>query len=253
MSDAAVVVIPARFGSTRFPGKMLACDTGKPLVQHVYERALAAKRVSRVIVATDDERILDAVRGFGGEVVLTGADHPNGTARVAEAVEALSISSSLIVNVQGDEPEIEPTIIDRAVEALEGGPDCVVSTLASPIADDDAADASNPNVVKVVCDLAGRALYFSRSEIPFDRDRSAPSARVLRHVGLYVYRPEFLRSYASLEPTPLETAERLEQLRILEHGYSIAVAVVESSHSGIDTPQQYAAFVQRRQRAGGVR
>jgi 3-deoxy-manno-octulosonate cytidylyltransferase (CMP-KDO synthetase) len=244
----ATAVIPARFGSTRFPGKALADETGKPLIQHVHERAVQAASLDRVIVATDDERIRDAVRSFGGEAVMTRADHSNGTSRIAEVAE--SLEADFIVNVQGDEPELDPRLIDLAVETLAAHDDCPVSTIASPFGLDE--DPGNPNVVKVVSDRDGRALYFSRSLIPFDRDQLGMSiVRPLKHIGLYVYRRPFLATYVELEPTPLEQAEHLEQLRVLEHGHRIAVAIAEAHHHGIDTREQYAAFVERAKHAEG--
>jgi 3-deoxy-manno-octulosonate cytidylyltransferase (CMP-KDO synthetase) len=236
----AIAIIPARYASVRFPGKMLASETGKPLIQHVCERAALAKLVDRVIVAADDQRIIDAVAKFGGEAVMTRADHPNGTSRLAEA--AASLEAGLIVNVQGDEPEIDPRLIDLAIETLGRHDRCVVSTVASPFSPDE--DPVNPNIVKVVLDRRGHALYFSRGLIPVDRD-GAGDCPPLKHVGLYVYRREFLLKYVQLQPTPLEQAEKLEQLRILEHGHQIAVAVSTAHHHGIDTPEQYAAFVKR--------
>jgi 3-deoxy-manno-octulosonate cytidylyltransferase (CMP-KDO synthetase) len=245
---SAIAVIPARMDSSRFPGKVLADRTGKPLIQHVYERATQAKLINRIIVAADDERIVRVVKAFGGEAVMTRRDHPNGTSRIAEAVA--NLDALIIVNVQGDEPEIEPALIDRAIQSLIDHPDCVISTLASPFAPYE--DPANPNIVKVVVDQHGRALYFSRSLIPFVRDandtRAKKTGAPLKHVGLYVYRREFLNVYASLSPTPLEQAEKLEQLRVLENGHRIAVAVGEAHFHGIDTPEQYDAFVQRSKR-----
>ena len=247
----AVAIIPARFDSTRFPGKALADRTGKPLIQHVYERVKQAACVGEVIVATDDSRIMEAVRRFGGEAVMTRADHENGTSRIAEV--AADLDDEIIVNIQGDEPEIEPALIDLAVRTLVEHPDCPVSTLASPFAADE--DPADPNIVKVVLDQRGRALYFSRALIPCFRGAHAkPQAaddadRViggpLKHLGMYIYRREFLAEYVALEPTPLERIERLEQLRVLEHGYSMAVAVGEAHYHGIDTPEQYEEFVKR--------
>ena len=236
----ATAVIPARYASVRFPGKVLADRTGKPLIQHVYERVRAAGLVDRVVVATDDQRIIDAVERFGGEALMTRVDHPNGTSRITEVAAALG--ARLIVNVQADEPQIEPGLIDLAIGRLEDQPECAVATVASPFAPDE--DPADPNIVKVVVDAAGRALYFSRALVPHDRD-GTQTTPPLKHVGLYVYRRDFLLAYADLPPTPLEQAERLEQLRILEHGYDIAVAVARVSFHGIDTPQQYEAFVER--------
>lgn len=239
-----VVIIPARLGSTRFPEKVLASRTGKPLVQHVYEAARRSTRASRVVLATDSDRVMAAARGFGAECVMTRVDHPNGTSRLAEAAALLGLAAgSIVVNVQGDEPELEPGTIDAAVDAMvQAG--SLMGTVAAPIGPED--DPGNPNVVKVVLGVERQALYFSRSLIPFDRDRTAhPTARPLRHIGLYVYRRSFLDTYLALPPTPLEEAEKLEQLRVLEHGYAISVALVTSSAPGIDTPEQYEAFVRR--------
>jgi len=237
---SAIAVIPARYDSQRFPGKPLADRTGRPLIQHVWERVREARSVRRVIVATDDQRIADAVRGFGGEVEITRVDHPNGTSRIAEV--AGRIDARIVVNVQGDEPEIEPGHIDRVVELLAARPECPMSTLAAPLTDP--ADFTDHNVVKVTLRLDGTALYFSRAPIPHDRDR-AGLAPPLRHVGLYAYRREFLPSYSSMPETPLERAEKLEQLRALEHGHMIAVAIVDAASHGIDTPEQYEDFVRR--------
>lgn len=238
----AVAIIPAHYASSRFPGKMLADRTGQPLIRHVFERVQRAASIARTIVATDDARIAEAVRTFGGEAVMTRADHPNGTSRLAEV--AATLSDEIIVNVQGDEPEIDPAVIDLAVKELTNHPDCPVSTVASPFgADEDSAD---PNIVKVVLDQRGEALYFSRALVPHNRDRQGdPAAPPLRHVGLYVYRRGFLLEYVAWPETPLERTEKLEQLRILEHGRRIAVAISESRHAGIDTPEQYEAFVRR--------
>ncbi len=245
-----VAVIPARFGSTRFPGKPLAAKTGKPLIQHVCEQAARSRSVGRIIVATDDARILDAVRGFGGEAIMTRADHPNGTSRIAEV--AAGLDAEIIVNVQGDEPSIEPELIDAAVEALRRTPDAPMASIASPFGPDE--DPGDPNLVKVVLSARGTALYFSRAPIPLWRDRSRelaasaaaqPRALPLKHVGLYVYRRPFLATFLSLPSTPLEETEQLEQLRVLEHGFPIAMAVGRAAFHGIDTPEQYEAWVRR--------
>ncbi len=241
----SVAVIPARYESTRFPGKPLLKETGKYLVQHVYERAAEAAGVDRVIVATDDDRILAAVRSFGGECVMTGADHATGSDRVAEV--AGQLDCDVVVNVQGDEPEIEPDALSRVISLLADEA-FSASTLACPF---DAlnrqgvvADPHDPGCVKVV--RAGRrALYFSRSLIPFARNHEADAPGPLLHLGIYAYRREFLLEMASWEPTPLEKLEGLEQLRILEHGRSIAVGLVERASVGIDTPADYAAFLVR--------
>jgi 3-deoxy-manno-octulosonate cytidylyltransferase (CMP-KDO synthetase) len=227
----AVVVIPARYGSTRFPGKPLAELWGKPLVQHVYERARQAKRCQRTIIATDDERIAAAARGFGAEVEMTRADHPSGTDRVAEAVREMDVE--LVVNVQGDEPLVEPEAIDAAVAPLAEDSSIPMSTLCAPVTE--VADLANPNLVKVVTDREGFALYFSRLPIPFVRDQQADVSRC-RHIGLYAYRREFLLMLAELPPSPLEQAEKLEQLRVLEHGHRVRVIPVASASPGVDTP-----------------
>ncbi len=247
---AVTAVIPARFGSTRFPGKPLVAKTGKPLIQHVCEQAARSRSVGRIIVATDDERIMAAVRGFGGEAVMTRSDHPNGTSRIAEV--AATLRCEFIVNVQGDEPSIEPELIDAAVDALRATPEAPMSTIASPFGPHE--DANDPNIVKVVLSTRGTALYFSRAPIPCWRDRdrdlarsseAAPPAGPLKHVGLYVYRRAFLATFVGLPPTPLECTEQLEQLRVLEHGYPIAVARGMAAFHGIDTPEQYEAWVRR--------
>ncbi len=240
----ATAVIPARLASVRFPEKVLADRTGKPLVQHVYERAMQATRVARVIVAADDERIARVVRAFGGECIMTRSDHENGTSRIAEAAQ--SIDAPIVVNVQGDEPEMDPAMIDLAVETIQSDQSVSMATVAAPFGSNE--NPRDPNVVKVVLDRRGRALYFSRSLIPHDRDQTdPPEVMPLKHIGLYVYRREFLKAYPTLSPTPLERSERLEQLRVLEHGYDISVAVAPSPiiAQGIDTPEQYDAFVQR--------
>jgi 3-deoxy-manno-octulosonate cytidylyltransferase (CMP-KDO synthetase) len=240
----AIAIIPARLASSRFPRKVLADRTGKPLIQHVWERARLARSTPRVVIAADDPAVRDAARAFGAECVLTCADHPNGTSRLAEAAALLDLEPDrIVVNVQGDEPELEPATIDAAVEALQrsGAP---MSTCAAPFPPRDSP--ADPNIVKVVRRLDGTALYFSRSPIPYNRDAiTGPDAAVLRHVGLYAYRRAFLEQYAHLPATPLERCEQLEQLRALQHGYAIAVALVSDARPGIDTPEQYEAFVQR--------
>ncbi len=243
--NTATAIIPARYASTRLPGKPLLAETGKPLIGHVIERAQSAASIDRVIVATDDQRIAEAVQSCGGQAVMTRADHPNGTCRIAEVVETLDLADDVIVNVQGDEPEIDPAVIDRAVEVLrETG--AAMSTIASPFGPEE--DPANPNIVKVVCNAADCAMYFSRALIPHARE-AAPGTldpeHYLKHLGLYAYRRDFLMKYVTLPPTPAEQLEQLEQLRALEHGHAIAVAIHPCNHVGIDTPEQYAAFVLR--------
>ncbi len=238
---SAIAIIPARYASTRLPGKPLLAQTGKPLIQHVVEAVQTAESIDRIIVATDDERILRAVEDFGGEAILTRADHVCGTDRIAEAAEKLSLADTqIVVNVQGDEPDIPGACIDALVEQLEAT-NVPMATLASPLP---AAQAGDPNKVKVVLAADKTAMLFSRAKIPFDRDSTADVSYLL-HLGIYAYRVGFLKRFAALPSTPVEQAEKLEQLRALESGYKIAVAVVEYDAVGIDTPEDYAAFVER--------
>lgn len=244
-SDAHVtVVIPARLASERLPKKVLLSETGKPLIAHVIERAQTAACVDRIVVAVDSEEIAQALLPYGAETILTAESHPNGTSRLAEAVELLELPpDEIVLNIQGDEPEIEQEVIEEAVAALRRDDGVVVGTVGSPI-QPSSLDVSNPNVVKVVRSLANRALYFSRSTIPFDRQAEANPV-ILKHIGVYAYRAKFLAEYVSLQPTPLEQRERLEQLRVLEHGFGIGVGVAQSVCPGIDTRAQYDAFVAR--------
>jgi len=250
----AAAIIPTRYGSTRLPGKALLDRTGKPLVVHVAESASRAGSIADLLVAADDQRIVDAVQAAGHRAVLTRADHVNGTTRIAEAAQTLDRRVSVIVNVQGDEPEIDPAVIDRLVERMAGGDEPDMATVVAPFAAED--DPTNPNVVKCVMDQAGRGLYFSRALIPHVRDpanQAEPSTAVsyLQHLGIYAYRREFLQTYVSLSPTPLEQAEKLEQLRALEHGYRIACVVAERAFPGVDTAEDYEAFVERWQAVQG--
>lgn len=247
---AVVVVIPARYGSTRFPAKILAADTGLPLVQHVVERARLCQHVDDVLVATDDQRIVDALRPFGTRCVMTSPEHQSGTDRIAEV--ARSLPHEIVVNVQGDEPEIEPQTINGLIQRLqEPATDASMSlapadmaTAATPFPV--GADPNDPNLVKVVIARNGRAIYFSRSPIPFRREPGcAVNAGYHLHLGIYAYRKAFLLQFASWAPTPCELTEKLEQLRALEHGRAIDVLTVHRATHGIDTPQQYAEFVQR--------
>jgi 3-deoxy-manno-octulosonate cytidylyltransferase (CMP-KDO synthetase) len=239
------VVIPARYQSSRLPGKGLLRETGKYLVQHVHERASLAACVDEVVLATDDERIRAAVESFGGRVAMTSPEHRSGTDRVAEA--ARDIEADIIVNVQGDEPEIEPDAIDLTVRLLERHPDADMSTLAAPIREPE--HLGDPNLVKVVLDSRGYALYFSRAPIPASKSYpdlpSGDTHVYLGHIGLYGFRRDFLFRFAALGRTPLEIHEGLEQLRALEHGHRIVVGVCSYQALGIDTPEDYGAFVER--------
>ncbi len=237
-------VIPARLASSRFPEKALASKTGKPMVVHVLEAALQAKSLDGVIVAADHPRIIEAVRAHGGEAMLTREDHPNGTSRLSEVAERTR--AEILVNIQGDEPEIEADAIDAATNLLLATPWADVATLASPFSPHE--DPGNRNLVKVVLAGNGRALYFSRSPIPCHRDAAAGvlvPAPMLRHVGLYAYRAAFLQEFVQWPASPLERSESLEQLRVLENDRAIVVGIRESSTQGIDTPEQYEAFVSR--------
>ena len=230
-SDSAIAIIPARYQSTRLPGKPVIEIQGKTLIEHVYRRVQAAESVETILVATDDSRIMEAVKRFGGNVIMTRIDHQSGTDRLAEAAASLP-PDALVVNVQGDEPLIEPEVIDRAVSAARLQ-DADMITLMTRL--DNRGSIEDPNRVKVVVDRQGFALYFSRSPVP-------SSGTTFLHLGLYVYRVRFLRQFTRLERTPLEIAERLEQLRALEHGFRIRVVEVESASWGIDTPADLEKF-----------
>jgi 3-deoxy-manno-octulosonate cytidylyltransferase (CMP-KDO synthetase) len=240
---SAAILIPARYGSTRLPAKPLLAETGKALIQHVYERACQARRAQQVLVATDDLRIVQAVEAFGGRAILTRSDHPSGTDRIAEA--ARQVSADILVNLQGDEPLIDPASLDQVIALLEDDPQAAMATLATPLRD--AQAYRSPNVVKVVCDQAGHALYFSRAPIPFGRDAEpdfqACPPLVLQHVGLYAYRRAFLFRLAALPPAPLEQVEKLEQLRALAAGVRIRVGRSEAPALGVDTLEDYHRFV----------
>ncbi len=225
-------VIPARFASSRFPGKALASIAGKPMIQHVWERTKGARYLSGVLVATDDERIAQCVRSFGGKVCLTSGDHLSGTDRVAEV--AWSNPADLYVNIQGDEPLIDPDAIDAAILSVDSDEEISMGTLKKRITDP--LEITNPNVVKVVTNLAGDAIYFSRSPIPFERSPRSGQPGYYKHVGLYIYRREFLLRFSDLPVGPLETSEKLEQLRALENGVRIRVGLTEYESFGVDTP-----------------
>jgi len=252
-----LVAIPARLKSTRLPDKVLAKDTGKYLIQHTYERACRAKLPDRVIIAADDEKIVEAARSFGAECVLTSVDHASGTDRIAEA--AAGADADIVVNLQGDEPEIDPACIDYAAQLLLDNADYPMSTLCARF--ENAEQVANPNIVKVIIaplrrqDVqgssaqpeVGRAVYFSRSVIPYDRQNEGvgPVGQYRRHLGIYGYRKRFLLEITQMPQTLFERIEKLEQLRAVENGFAIIVGTVEQVQDGIDTPGQYAKFVAR--------
>jgi len=237
----ALVVIPARMGAQRLPGKPLLAETGKPLVVHTWEAARRARHATRVVVATDDARVVEAIRAAGGVAVMTSPSCRSGTDRVAEAARGIP-GEEVVLNVQGDEPEIDPGALDALAAAMEDDPSVEMGTLAAPVGSE--AEAAAPSVVKVVVDLRGFALYFSRAAVPFRREATGP-AKTLRHVGVYAYRREFLDRFAAMEATPLERTEMLEQLRALENGVRIRVVPVDRAPPGIDTREDYDAFVRR--------
>jgi len=236
-SSQMVIVIPARYGSTRLPAKPLVPLAGKPMIQRVYERAKLAKSAGRVIVATDDDRILNAVQDFGGEARMTRTDHRTGTERIAEV--AAHVEGEIFVNVQGDEPLLDPAAVDAAVAALLEEPAAAISTVAVPIRTP--ADIMDPNVVKTVLDFDDNALYFSRAPIPWVRDSAHKiHARHLKHLGLYVFQRDALLEYPTLPQGELERLEQLEQLRWLENGWKIRVAEVEHDAVSVDVPEDVA-------------
>ena len=222
-------IIPARYASTRFPGKPLADICGKPMIQHVYERALRSKSLCGVLIATDDQRIFNAAESFGGQAVMTDSNLPNGTARCEQAARLYNKDIDAVINIQGDEPLLDPLMIDEVAELLNA---CECSTLCSELEE----DFDNPNIVKVVMSCDGHALYFSRSLIPYKRNQT--DLKIYQHIGIYGYSFEFLKRYVKLPPTPLSEAESLEQLKILEHGYKIKIKPTSSKNKslGVDTP-----------------
>ena len=237
-------IIPARYASTRLPGKPLRNIAGKPMIVRVYERAIRAQRVHEVVVATDDERIRAAVEEHGGHAVMTRADHATGTDRLAE-VAAQRPDCDLIINVQGDEPLIDPAVIDALVAPFEHDAALMMATAKTEITD--AAEMENPNNVKVVADRTGNALYFSRARIPYARNAGA---KVYKHIGIYAYRRDFLLAYAKMAQTELECSESLEQLRALENGYRIRVVETDAVFIGVDTEEDLAAVNAEYQRRG---
>ena len=235
--------IPARYGSPRFAGKVLAKDTGKFLIQHTYEQACLAKLPDKVIIAADDQRIAAAAKSFGAECILSSPEHKSGTDRIAEVVTDIDVD--IVVNLQADEPEIDPANIDYLAKLLLDNPQCQMATLVAEF--ENAEQVKNPNIVKVVVDKDNRAIYFSRAPIPYNRKKSGigKMQQYLRHLGIYAYRKQFLLKITSLPQTPLEKIEKLEQLRAIESGFEILVGKVKQTSDGIDTPQQYAEFVKR--------
>jgi 3-deoxy-manno-octulosonate cytidylyltransferase (CMP-KDO synthetase) len=229
-SNKVIAIIPARWGSTRFPGKALHGIAGKPLVQHVWERCLEAGCFDQIVIATDDMRIAEAGFNFGAEVAITAADHPSGTDRVAEVAKKLK-KASIILNVQGDEPLVDPALLRRLARKMSDDPRISIITAATPISSE---DAGSEHQVKVVLDRQGDALYFSRSKIPFRRGIS--SANTYKHLGIYGYRRKTLLNFVKMSPGALEQAEQLEQLRALENGMKIRVVVSEANSIGVDTP-----------------
>jgi 3-deoxy-manno-octulosonate cytidylyltransferase (CMP-KDO synthetase) len=240
----SAIIIPARYASTRLPGKPLLRQTGKYLIEHVYERACLARRAAQVIVATDDSRIVAAVKSFGGQVVMTRREHRSGTDRIAEVAQDLDVD--MVVNLQGDEPLIDPGELDLLPELLERDENAEMATLAAPIMS--LEQWHDPNCVKVVRDAFGRALYFSRSAMPFVRNGQpafdAEPPQFFQHLGIYAYRRDFLLRLATLAPQPLEQLEKLEQLRALSLGYRIHVGIVRQAAIGVDTYADYERFVQ---------
>ena len=231
----ALAVIPARWASSRFPGKVLAPLAGEPLILHVLRRVTAADEVAGVLVATDDDRVIEIVRAAGYDAVLTRADHSSGSDRIAEAIAGND--AELILNVQGDEPLVDPGALDQLVSSLKLS-DAGAATLAVPV--DDPAVAADPNAVKVVCDLAGYALYFSRAAVPGTHPTSKEMTGWLRHMGVYAWRRPSFDQFIARDPSPLERREGLEQLRFLEHGGRMRVEVVDSALPGVDTPEDLA-------------
>lgn len=243
----ATVIIPARLQSSRFPEKVLARATGKPLVQHVVDQVRRCRRVREIIVAADDARVREALREYQTTVILTDPNHPSGTDRIAEVARgntspATKLDDELIINVQGDEPEIEPATVDLLIERMTRT-GSRMGTVITPFAPP--RDPTDPNIVKAVIGIDGTAIYFSRHAIPFKRDDAGPPPVYFHHLGIYGYRRDFLLEFSSWQPTPLEQAEKLEQLRALEHGVRIDTVRIASAPAGIDTPQQYDAFVKR--------
>ena len=237
---AVIAVIPARFASTRLPGKALADIAGVPMIVRVWQQTRQARLLQRVLIATDDERIANAIRDAGGEVEMTASSHASGTDRIAEV--ARRVPADVYLNVQGDQPFIAPEDIDAVAKIMTGEPKILMATLAAPI--DDFEEWRNPNKVKIVCDNQGYALYFSRSPIPYFRDGTGVPSGALRHVAVYGYRRDLLLSFAALAPGGLEQTEKLEQLRAMEHGYRIRVVGSVAPSLEVDTPEDLARAIE---------
>jgi 3-deoxy-manno-octulosonate cytidylyltransferase (CMP-KDO synthetase) len=238
MAVKVLGIIPARYASSRLPGKLLIPILGKTLLQRTFENAVQASILDKIVVATDDSRIAEHVRQFGGEAVMTSPSCPTGSDRLAEVLQDHPewLKAEAIVNIQGDEPCLDPNGIEKAVMLLLSDPKASMATLAAPL--DDEEEARNPSIVKCILDLNQNALYFSRALIPSNKNQQFnPLSFYLRHIGLYVYRPNFLLHYQTLKPTPLQLEEDLEQLKVLEHGYRIKVAVIDRAGIGVDTPE----------------
>ena len=235
-------IIPARYGSTRFPGKPLAKETGKYLIEHVYQQVSKAENIDIVLVATDDDRIYQVCQEFGARCIMTSADHQCGTDRLAEVAQN-NPDYDIVVNVQGDEPEIEPSTIELVVDLLKEDQEAGIATLCAEISEE--SEMLNPNIVKVVFGSKKQALYFSRSTIPYNRDGGDSAGKYYKHLGIYAYRRNTLLEFSRMAQSPLELMEKLEQLRALENGIKIAIDKVSHTAVGIDTPEQYAEFVDR--------
>jgi 3-deoxy-manno-octulosonate cytidylyltransferase (CMP-KDO synthetase) len=233
----AIGVIPARFASTRFPGKVLALIQGKPMIEHVWNRAKGCRELNDLLIACDDEKVLKTAQGFGAKAVMTRPEHPSGSDRIAEAVDRLDFD--IVVNIQGDEPFIESRVIDGLVTALKTDAKASMATVIKEIKDD--ADIKNPNVVKVVIDKNQYALYFSRAPIPYDRNATRqPGTKYFKHLGLYAYRKDFLMAYKDWPKSKLEETEQLEQLRVLEAGHKIKTIETDVETLAVDTPEDLA-------------
>jgi 3-deoxy-manno-octulosonate cytidylyltransferase (CMP-KDO synthetase) len=228
-------IIPARWSSTRFPGKPLHILAGKPMVQHVWERCRQCSKLDRVAIATDNHKIKKVAESFGAEVIMTSEKHISGTDRIAEAVSHIEVATH-VVNVQGDEPMIDSDLIDELVTELLSDSDLAMVTAANELKDENLFQ--DTNIVKCVLNKHGNAMYFSRSPIPCERSKNTPDLKIYRHKGIYGYEAKFLQSFIKLDPTPLELAESLEQLRALEHGTTIRVVITNDEHGGVDTPEQ---------------